>query len=90
MNTYECLQTLEGHTNIVTSVAISGNKIVSGSYDKTVKIWGLNSGECLKTLRNVPFVQGHAYDVTSVAISGDKIISGSDDETIKIWDLNTE
>ena len=37
-----CLKTLKGHSYGVFSVAYSpdGTKIISGSYDKTVKIWG--------------------------------------------------
>jgi WD40 repeat protein len=48
---FQCLQTLEGRSNRVYSVAYSpdGTKIVSGSVDKTIKIWDANTGECLKT-----------------------------------------
>ena len=42
--------TLRGYTVSVSSVAILGpDRIVSGSYDNTIKIWNTN-GECLKTL----------------------------------------
>ena len=78
-----CLQTLEGHSGYVESVAYSpdGTKIISGSTDKTIKIWNANTGECLQTL------EGHLDIIWSVAFSpdGTKIISGSDDTTIKIW-----
>ena len=84
---FQCLKTLEGHSERVFSVAYSpdGTKIISGSRDKTVKIWDANTRECLKTL------EGHSDDVWSVAYSpdGTKIISGSDDKTVKIWDTNT-
>ncbi|MEE0961709.1 MAG: hypothetical protein U0L54_04100, partial [Bacteroidales bacterium] len=84
---FQCLKTLEEHSSVVNSVAYSpdGTKIISGSSDKTVKIWNANTGECLKTLK------GHLSYVRSVAYSpdGTKIISGSYDETIKIWDANT-
>ena len=38
---------LEGHTYYVFDVAISadGGKIVSGSYDKTVRVWSMETGE---------------------------------------------
>ena len=47
----ECLQTLEGHSNRVTSVAFSPDsaRLASASKDNTVKIWDASSGECLQT-----------------------------------------
>ena len=65
--TGKCLNTLEGHSYSVNSVAISpdGKYIVSGSYDKTIKIWDFKTGKCLNTL------EGHSYSVNSIAISSD-------------------
>ena len=42
---FENLRTLEGHSKAINSVAISpdGNTLVSGSYDKTIKVWGIPS-----------------------------------------------
>ena len=81
------LKTLEGHSSYVSSVAYSpdGTKIISGSGDKTIKIWDANTGQCLQTL------EGHSERVYSVAYSpdGTKIISGSLDNTVKIWGANT-
>ncbi|NEO10483.1 MAG: protein kinase, partial [Moorea sp. SIO3I8] len=65
------------------SIAISpqGNTLISGSADKTVKIWHPGSGELLYTLTD------HLSAVTTVAISHDgaTIASSSQDNTIKIW-----
>ena len=40
------MRTLTGHTDAVGSVAFSpeGNRVVSGSYDKLVKIWDTETG----------------------------------------------
>ncbi len=80
------IRTLEGHSSSVRSVAITpdSTKIVSGSYDNTIKVWDLASGRLLNTL------EGHSSSVRSVAITPDstKIVSGSRDKTIKVWDLN--
>ena len=56
---------MTGHSNTVTSVAISSDSkyIVSGSGDKTIKIWDIESGKEIKTLN------GHSEGVYSVAIS---------------------
>ena len=82
------LNTLEGHTGSVSSVAITpdGTKIISGSYDNTIKVWDFASGggHLVNTL------EGHTSSVSSVAITpdGTKIVSaGSEDKTIKVWDI---
>ena len=82
-----CLSTLEGHSSSVISVALSkdGQRVVSGSDDKTVKIWDATSGECVSTL------EGHSSVVMSVALSedGQRVVSGSRDKTVKIWDATS-
>jgi WD40 repeat protein len=77
-----CL-TLNGHIKSVISVCSSGDKIISGSMDKTLRVWDSNTGECIHTLI------GHTACVNSVCILGDRIISGSSDKTIRIWDINS-
>ncbi|KAF2806410.1 uncharacterized protein BDZ99DRAFT_501246 [Mytilinidion resinicola] len=82
-----CLQTLEGHSSFVSSVAFSHDSIrlASASDDRTVKIWDASSGACLSTL------EGHSDPVTSVAISHDstRLASASYDGTVKIWDASS-
>ena len=48
----KCLQTLEGHSDLVCSVAFSHDSIrlASASDDTKVKIWDTSSGKCLQTL----------------------------------------
>ncbi|KAB5589051.1 Vegetative incompatibility protein HET-E-1 [Ceratobasidium theobromae] len=78
----------EGHTERVVSVAFSpdGTRIVSGSEDKTVRMWDSQTGSTAAG----PF-EGHTESVLSVAFSpdGNRIVSGSDDSTIRVWDLQT-
>ncbi|MEH2253209.1 WD40 repeat domain-containing protein [Nostoc sp.] len=62
-----------------------GERIVSGSNDKTVRLWDVNGQPIAQ-----PFV-GHEDWVNSVAFSpdGERIVSSSYDETIRIWDATT-
>jgi len=63
-----------------------GQFALSGSWDKTMRLWDLNTGATLRTFK------GHAKDVNSVAFSGDnrQIVSGSRDKTIKLWNTLAE
>ncbi len=83
---FKKLPIYKGHTNRVWSVAFSsdGTKIASGSEDRTVIIWDVETGQCLHSLEG-------QERVWSVAFSPDgrKIASGSEDRTVKLWDVET-
>jgi WD40 repeat protein len=55
--------------------------IVTGSWDRTAKIWNVETGTCTATL------QGHARSVSSAVFSpnGQLIVTSSDDGTAKVW-----
>src|SRR5262249_1998539 len=65
-------------------MSADGKRLYSGSYDKTIKVWDLDAGNEILTLR------GHTDSVTSLVLSpdGKRLYSGSKDTTIKVWDLN--
>lgn len=76
--------TLEGHERGVTSlVVLPGGRIVSGSWDATLKVWSPDNEACLMTLG------GHKSGVCSIAVmAGDReVVSGSADKTLRVWDL---
>lgn len=74
-----------GHTEPIGAVAISpdGRTIVSGSSDRTLKLWDVVSGRELRTL------SGHTSVIAAVAFSpdGKAIVSASKDNTLKLWDF---
>jgi len=78
---------LSGHTDWVRSVTFSpdGTSLVSGSDDKTVKLWDVQTGGVIKTFK------GHTNWVHSTSISLDStmIASGSRDRTICLWNIQT-
>ena len=70
------------------SVAFSsdGKYLASGSDDETVKLWRVETGECIfSTLGYEDSREGHFHRINSVAFSGKYIASGSADRTVKIW-----
>ncbi|UYV60681.1 hypothetical protein LAZ67_1001875 [Cordylochernes scorpioides] len=77
---------LKGHGHFVSdcTTSIDGTHALSASWDKTMRLWDLNTGVSIKR-----FV-GHKNDVTSVSMSADSriIASGSRDKTVKIWNTN--
>ncbi|MEH1885909.1 WD40 repeat domain-containing protein, partial [Nostoc sp.] len=79
------IRTLKGHDSSVFSVSFSadGKTLASGSYDKTIKLWNLETGKEIRTLK------GHDSSVFSVSFSADgkTLASGSGDKTIKLWNL---
>jgi WD40 repeat protein len=74
------LNIYRGH-NIVFSVDTIGNdQFISGSFDRTIKLWNISADACIRTF------EGHTDYVNSVATIGDdRFISGSWDETIILW-----
>ncbi|AFY85043.1 WD40 repeat domain-containing protein [Oscillatoria acuminata] len=83
---FRCLQVVE-HQKAVRTLAIDpkGDFLISGSNDKTVKIWEVSTGNLIKT------GIGHTGSAIALAISpnGELFASGSGDNTIKLWELKT-
>lgn len=46
--TLDLIRSLEGHTDAVRALAVSGGRLFSGSYDGTVHVWDEGSLMCLK------------------------------------------
>ncbi|MCI0414616.1 hypothetical protein L0222_17705, partial [bacterium] len=79
--------TFEGHRADITDFVITpdGTRLISSSWDRTIRIWDLQDGNELLT------ISGHNDAVKKVALTsdGERIISSSDDGTLRIWDAMT-
>lgn len=76
---------LKGHILPLTNCAFNknGDYFITGSYDRTCKMWETQSGQEMLTL------EGHMNVVYCIAFNnpfGDRIATGSFDKTAKIWD----
>ncbi|KAL9636514.1 MAG: hypothetical protein Q9164_002777 [Protoblastenia rupestris] len=92
---YKNIRTLPGHDHSISSVRFipsgaagspaSGNLLVSASRDKTLRIWDVTTGYCVKTLR------GHTDWVRSVSPSFDGrwLLSAGNDQVARLWDATS-
>ena len=78
------VRVLNGHTHSVRAIAAHGDTLVSGSYDCTVRVWKISTGQVLHTL------QGHTLKVYSVVLDPkrNRCISGAMDHMVKVWSLD--
>jgi WD40 repeat protein len=85
--TWNLQQTINAHSDWVRCLSFTpdGTKLVSGSFDKTIKVWQLDTGTVIHTLTD------RLKGVFALAVSPDgKILaSGSWDERIELWNLET-
>ncbi|KAK2006148.1 dynein regulator [Colletotrichum eremochloae] len=91
---YKNIRTFSGHDHSVSAVRFvpsgatgalgSSNLLVSASRDKTLRIWDVSTGYCVKTLR------GHADWIRDVCPSPDGrfLLSVSDNYTGRLWDIS--
>ncbi|KAL0485831.1 tipD [Acrasis kona] len=78
------LHTLNGHTKHVYGLGTTDVRAVSGSCDRTIKIWELNQGECLKTIDSTSIVN----DLTISNLSN-MFFSVHHDSHIRTFDLRS-
>lgn len=77
----------EGHGECVYTIQYNSQYLVSGSRDRTIKIWDMKTKRCLRTLRK------HQGSVLCLQFDSDPeediIVSGSSDSDVIIWKFST-
>jgi WD40 repeat protein len=80
------LRVLAGHRGVAAGVVLTpdGAHAVSASYDRTLRVWNIATGNLTRTLI------GHQAQVSAVAVTPDgcRAVSASYDKSLKVWDLS--
>uniref|UniRef100_A0A8C9VFX7 ATG16 autophagy related 16-like 1 (S. cerevisiae) n=1 Tax=Scleropages formosus TaxID=113540 RepID=A0A8C9VFX7_SCLFO len=82
---YRLRHTLTGHSGKVLSARflLDNARIVSGSYDRTLKLWDLRSKVCMKTV----FAGSSCNDIVCTEQC---VMSGHFDKKVRFWDIRSE
>ncbi|KAK0608266.1 hypothetical protein LWI29_028087 [Acer saccharum] len=79
------IKRVRGHRNAVYCAILdrSGRYVITGSDDRLVKIWSMETAYCLASCR------GHEGDITDLAVSSNNalVASSSNDCIIRVWRL---
>lgn len=79
---------LTGHNHFISDIVLSNdnNYLITGSWDKTLRLWDLKTGKTVKRF------DGHNGEILAVAFSPDnrQIISAGTDRSIKLWNTKGE
>ena len=81
---FTCKKTILGHTQkIVCLIELISGKIASGSYDKTIRIWDLNTEKEDLIIKE----KGRVFCL--LEFEKNKILSGISDNSITLWDADS-
>jgi WD40 repeat protein len=88
---YKQITSIVAHMYTINSIAFNstGTHFVTGSMDKTIKLWDAREFKLLKVIDMARF-GGHSSSVNKLVWSNykNRVISCSDDRTISLWDMN--
>jgi F-box and WD-40 domain protein 1/11 len=74
---------LVGHHKAANAVDFDEKYIVTGSGDRTIKVWSTSSCEFIRTLN------GHKRGVACLQYRDRLVVSGSSDNSIRIWNIES-
>jgi len=80
MKSYQCIQTLIGHTRSITCLLFYTPEVLaSSSRDGTIKFWDMNTWRCKRSL------EAHEGGVEAMGISLGALVTIGEDKKIKFW-----
>ncbi|KAF9053005.1 quinon protein alcohol dehydrogenase-like superfamily [Panaeolus papilionaceus] len=71
------------HTDLVRTVALDDDFVLSGSYDLSIKVWDRKTGSLIADLTG-----GHTGRILCIGFDSKKIVSCGEDQRICIWDFS--
>ncbi len=88
-------QTLAGHEGGVVAVVACGQRLISSSVDKTVKVWSMATWACVRTVQ--AYAAASAQFIECLTVSGPTLVGGSysdpfsltEEHEVRVWDLET-
>ncbi|KAJ7792444.1 WD40 repeat-like protein [Mycena olivaceomarginata] len=75
---------LGAHRAAVNAVSLSDTLIVSGSGDRSVRLWDATTGKLLRTFEN-----HHTRGIASIDFMAPYVVSGSSDKHLRLFDITT-
>ncbi|SMN19304.1 similar to Saccharomyces cerevisiae YJL112W MDV1 Peripheral protein of the cytosolic face of the mitochondrial outer membrane, required for mitochondrial fission [Maudiozyma saulgeensis] len=100
MNNKPCVYTFDSHSDEVTALSFDDDNLVSGSKDKTIRQWDLNTGKCIQLINlnttlnsrstRVDLPLGASSDpplIGAIQCYDAAMATGTRDGIIRLWDL---
>lgn len=83
MNSINIQSVAEAELLILSLFQFDGIHVVSGSLDTSIRVWDVETGNCIHTLT------GHQSLTSGMELKDNILVSGNADSTVKIWDIKT-
>ena len=82
--TYKCIKTIVGHQEkIVSMIELSNGGIATGSYDCNIKIWDIEKGICIKSIKE------NGYIFSLLEMEPNMLLSATNKNSIQLFNLNS-
>lgn len=88
---HHCIATLKGHSSSISSIALAGKFIYTGSSDKEIRHWSLHT---LTSESDIEYLTANSVfagngAVKSLVVFSDKLISAHQDHKIRVWKIDS-